>query len=328
MPYRAVICDDEVSIVNELKEAISWKDLGIELVGFASRGKEALELILRTQPDLAVMDIRMPEMTGLEIISEVRRAHLDTDFLILSGYNEFAYAKEAIRLGAKAYLLKPLNISELYDEVYRICSSRSGSTPANHRYLKKLTSNFLRNLIGGRILSQNSLDAMLCNTSLSVRDTESYCIVLSFEKTLEEQTALSVQHRLETLFSYQACVFFPYNGTQIIGIFNTDTEDPMLKAMKILEILKENNYPVPYIGIGDTVRSLIQSSYSYSRAITSITYRLYGGDNHIYSWQMICTVSPKRKISDIDYLPLVQHIVRHDIEGIQKFCDQFLNELP
>jgi two-component system response regulator YesN len=327
MPYRAVLCDDEVSIVNELKEAIDWKELGIELVGAATRGKEALELILRTQPDLAVMDIRMPELTGLEIISEVRKAKINTDFLILSGYNEFAYAKEAIRLGAKAYLLKPLNISELYDEVCRICSSRSGNTSANRQYIKKLSSNFLRNLISGRILNQNSLDAMLFNAGLPIRDTDSFCVVLSYEEPLGEQLNLNIQHQLETLFSHQTCVFFKFNSTQIVGIFNTDTEDPMIKAMMIIDCLKQDRQPLPYIGIGDTVHNLIQSPYSYSRAITSITYRLYGGDNRIYSWQMICTVSPIKKFSDIDYLPLVQHIVRHSIEGIRTFCDQFLNEL-
>lgn len=327
MLYRAVICDDEASIVNELKEAIHWNELGIEIVGTAERGKEAFELILRTQPDLAIIDIRMPEMTGLEIISEVHKAHLNTDFLILSGYNEFEYAKEAIHLGAKAYLLKPLNISELYDEVCRVCSSRSGNSPANHQYLKKLTSNFLRNLISGRILNQNSLDAMLFNANLSIRDGESFCMVLSLENDLNEQLALSFQHDLETLFNRDACVFFQFNNTQIIGIFNTDTEDPMIKALKIMENVKKENYPPFYIGIGDTVSSLIQCSYSYNRAITSITYRLYGGDNRIYSWRMICTVPPTRKFSDINYLPLVQNIVRHEIEGIKKFCDQFLDGL-
>lgn len=327
MSYRAVLCDDELSIVNELKEAISWNELGIKIVGSATRGKDALALILRTQPDIAIIDIRMPEMTGLEIMAEVRKAKLDTDFLILSGYNEFSYAQEAIRLGARAYLLKPLNISELYDEICKVCSSRSGNTAMNRQYLKKLSHNFLRNLISGRILNPNSLEAMLIDSDLPIRNIKSYCVVLSFENVLNETDTLGVQHLLDELCHANSSVFFSYAKDQFVGLLNIDTEDPTLKAMRILDILGSHKISLPLIGIGDPVPDLSQISYSYSRAVTSISYRLYGGENHIYTYQMICTVSPKFKLSDIDQLPLVQCIVRHDLDGIKTYCEHFLSQL-
>lgn len=73
---------------------------------------DAFALLLSSSPDIAIMDIRMPGMDGLEVIRRARDAGLTTHFLILSGYNDFSYAQEAIRYNVHGYFLKPLNIPE------------------------------------------------------------------------------------------------------------------------------------------------------------------------------------------------------------------------
>jgi len=111
--FTAVLADDEYSVLEGVKTAIDWESLGIRIAALASNGHEALDAIIKYKPDLAIIDIRMPDLTGIQVIERCRNAGISTDFIILSGYDDFSYAKEAMRYGAKAYLLKPLNSTEL-----------------------------------------------------------------------------------------------------------------------------------------------------------------------------------------------------------------------
>ena len=110
MDVTLMIADDESFILRGLKEIVSDSDLPLKLIGTAGNGMDAFALLLSSSPDIAIMDIRMPGMDGLEVIRRARDAGLTTHFLILSGYNDFSYAQEAIRYNVHGYFLKPLNI--------------------------------------------------------------------------------------------------------------------------------------------------------------------------------------------------------------------------
>lgn len=110
---RAIIADDEAVILKGLKKLIDWKGLGIDLVGEASDGQEALRLILEKQPQLAISDISMPGLTGLEMLKKVKEQKVPTQVIFVSGYQEFSYARDAVKYGAVDYLLKPVEPEEL-----------------------------------------------------------------------------------------------------------------------------------------------------------------------------------------------------------------------
>lgn len=114
---KLLIADDEMQIRTGLAEGIPWTDLGFDDVYTAENGIEALDLCLRHQPELVITDIRMPGMDGLELGRQIVSKYSPVEVLILSGYSEFEYAREAIKMGAFDYLLKPIKIGELYDRV-------------------------------------------------------------------------------------------------------------------------------------------------------------------------------------------------------------------
>ncbi|MGI5990612.1 MAG: response regulator transcription factor [Lachnospiraceae bacterium] len=327
--YTAVICDDESSIVDELTHAVRWEELGISIVGSASGGREALDLILNKRPDIVIMDIRMPDLSGLEVMKAVREAKLTTEFIILSGYDEFNYAKEAIRFGAKAYLLKPLNLNELYDELYDICTQSAGRQRPNAAYLKKITENFLRNLISGHITSQESLTSRLSGSGSFLHDGKSYCICLSWEEPILRNGATSARilHAIDTCSLKDPHVFLVYTDSQIAGVCNSGAGDPLGDCIRIQGKLADESIPTPLIGIGDPVESLLQVPYSYNRALTAMTYQIYNNRQNVFPWTVICATPPARKFTDIDCLSLVQCIVKGDRKGIQNACKDFLNEL-
>lgn len=110
---KVLIVDDEPIIREGLRTIIDWESYGFRVVGNAAGGAEALAKHMQLSPDLMVVDIKMPGMNGLQVIEEVMKADEKCCFIILSGYSDFTYAKQAIGYGVKGYLLKPINKKEL-----------------------------------------------------------------------------------------------------------------------------------------------------------------------------------------------------------------------
>lgn len=117
MLWKAVLCDDEAVIVKGLRRLIDWEALGVEVVGEATDGEMALELISRTRPDLVVSDIRMPKLSGLDVMVSVSAGEYAPKFIFISGYGEFEYAQRALAGGAVDYLLKPVGAEALEKSV-------------------------------------------------------------------------------------------------------------------------------------------------------------------------------------------------------------------
>lgn len=111
--YKVFIVDDEPIIVEGLKYLFDWEGNGLEVIGEANDGESALEQLRDNPCDLLITDIMMPNMTGLQLIEEVKVVHPHTKCVVLTGYQEFDYVKKGIELGIENYLLKPVDEEEL-----------------------------------------------------------------------------------------------------------------------------------------------------------------------------------------------------------------------
>jgi len=114
-----VVVDDEIDARDKMVNVISSKSSGIEIVGTASNGWDAFDLINREKPDVVLIDIEMPGMNGLDVIRKCRKEEFPTVFVIISSHHEFGYARDAISLNVVDYLLKPFLPSDLFDAIYR-----------------------------------------------------------------------------------------------------------------------------------------------------------------------------------------------------------------
>jgi two-component system, response regulator YesN len=111
--HKLFLVEDEAIIRAGLKQLIEAVIGGYQVVGEAANGKQALEALKGTQPDVLITDIRMNEMNGIDMIGRIRDHQPDLPIIILSGYAEFEYAKQALRYGISDYLLKPVDRIEL-----------------------------------------------------------------------------------------------------------------------------------------------------------------------------------------------------------------------
>lgn len=114
---KLFLCEDEIVMRDGIKNHIDWEKEGIEFVGEASDGELAYPMILENKPDILITDIKMPFMDGLELSELVKKELPDTRIIILSGYDEFAYAQKAVSLGITEYLLKPISPAKLRDSI-------------------------------------------------------------------------------------------------------------------------------------------------------------------------------------------------------------------
>lgn len=115
--YKVLIIDDEVFIREGMKQIIPWKELGCEFIGEAQNGEEGVEKIVKLMPDIIISDIRMPKKSGLEMIDEIKSINKNAQVIILTGFREFEYAQQAIRLGVLRFLLKPSKIEEIKEAI-------------------------------------------------------------------------------------------------------------------------------------------------------------------------------------------------------------------
>lgn len=115
--YKVVLIDDEHIIVDGLRKVVKWADYGCEVVGTAEDAAMGAELIRRVNPDILFTDIRMPGASGLTMLAGLRSEFPDMLVTVLTGYNDFSYAQEAIRLGVTRYLLKPSKMDEINEAI-------------------------------------------------------------------------------------------------------------------------------------------------------------------------------------------------------------------
>ncbi|MDR1703076.1 MAG: response regulator [Clostridiales bacterium] len=134
---KLIIADDERVIRETISGLIDWRSIGVELVGLCKDGIEAYNMIIDESPDIVLTDIRMPGLSGLELVKAITQTTLQVQFIILSGHEEFEYAREAMRYGIRHYLIKPCKESALTETVLQAiedCAQTQRLTEAQEQH--------------------------------------------------------------------------------------------------------------------------------------------------------------------------------------------------
>ena len=117
--FRILIAEDEEIIRRGVSHSLDWSEIGCEIAGAVENGAEALTFLKSNPPDLLLCDIRMPELSGLDVARFIYENKIDCKVILLTGYNEFTYAQQAITYGVFDYLLKPVSPEALQNAVTR-----------------------------------------------------------------------------------------------------------------------------------------------------------------------------------------------------------------
>lgn len=144
MPYKIMLVDDEEEVRTSIIRKMDWEALGFHVVGDAENGEDALEKIHILDPDVIITDIHMPYMDGLQLAETVKEKYPGKEVVIFSGYNDFEYAKQAMKCGVTEYILKPVNSEELGEILQRIREKRDKYLE-QQRDIRILRENYRKN---------------------------------------------------------------------------------------------------------------------------------------------------------------------------------------
>ena len=150
--YTYFIADDETKIRQGIRRLIDWETLGFSFIGEASNGEDALRFILDKNPDVTLLDIRMPRLSGLDVARLARADGYRGIIIILSGYSDFKYAQEAMRYDVKYYISKPVDEDELTDYLKKVTdelSVREKHTSAIEYFSEKARDGILSDVLTG-----------------------------------------------------------------------------------------------------------------------------------------------------------------------------------
>ena len=197
--YSVLLVDDEEEVIQIIMKKIDWESMGFKVVGYAHNGVEALEIAEEYQPDVVLTDIKMPYMDGLVLSRKLKELYRTIKIIIFSGFDEFEYAKEAIKLEVEEYLLKPINATELTEVFQRIrknldreMDEKRNIDKLQEYYMESLPllqENFFTSLIEGRI-PDDQIEKYLVNYQIKL-EGPFYIITLLHVSTADQQMEMN-----------------------------------------------------------------------------------------------------------------------------------------
>ncbi|MEK3881721.1 response regulator [Paenibacillus sp. PL2-23] len=186
--YQLLIVDDQPDLVTDLATNLPWRSIGIGEVHQAGSGAEALDIMRSTPIDVVISDIRMPGISGLDLIETIRRTWSHVRCILLSGYNDFEYAQRALKSQATDYLLKPVEDEELLTAVgraieelesrWREVSSHQSAMASIRENYPILRSHLLLSLLQGEVIARVQLEEKLAMVELPFAYESPYCMML------------------------------------------------------------------------------------------------------------------------------------------------------
>ena len=172
---RVIIVEDESKARQLIAHLLNAVDERIQIVGQADNAVDGQALIERLLPDAAFVDIKMPGMTGLEMIRSLAPKRLNVSFIIISGYGEFEYAQEAIELGIKSYILKPVSYSDIERVIHKVSANIKGCSISGEVKSQVRTLNIeglLLNMDGKKPIVRQAIEYVCQNMSAACRLSE------------------------------------------------------------------------------------------------------------------------------------------------------------
>lgn len=276
--YKVMLVDDERLIIQGLLNIIKWTDIGLEVTQTADNAISAIEMFEENPVDIIITDINMPKVTGLELIRKIKDIDEHVKFIILSGYDEFSYAKTAIKYGVENYILKPINEDELEEALIKIINTMNGEKEKQGRLLHK--NRKLIQFINGNIdKSELSKIQQVINIGL---DERRYTVSSITINQRENEESSNINDIIEKN-TYGKCeIILNYDGQVIIiNPWNEDNtkEEVMNYFYFIKDKLSEELKTDIFIAVGDLVDSIDKLKESYSVSQKLKKYILTEGPN-------------------------------------------------
>ncbi len=325
---KVLIADDEANIRNGLKCILDWEKCGYKICGEASNGKDAVSQINDLRPDLVILDIKMPGLTGIEVMTQIKEYHESNNLempsiIILSGYSDFEYAQKSINKGAKAYLLKPVDEDELQEKVIQIAKEirerRALNEVSKNAEIFEINNYLLQLFESNKI---KDLGNLIDNKFFTDYQNSTYTSILINTAICSDQSINDLLKSVDNYFSFFTRVILQ-KEKEIIVILKASNEVAINNCIERTSKLNKNN--MAFICRSGLYNGLEGIAQGFNEIKKLNTYLFYISDT---TW--ISNDSVKKYINDNDveksindYIPeIVFSIETYDKVKLEKIVDE------
>jgi len=330
MLYRSMLVDDEPEIREGMKEIIDWEACGFRLVAEADNGLDALQLAEQTRPDLVVTDVRMHFMDGLEMVERMRAFLPMAQFVVVSGYDEFEYARKSIQIKIADYVLKPIAAAEFarvlerakraLDEEHAKLSSVQAMNRIFSDSLPILRQQLLYSLMSGG-MDEVSVRAAAARYDLPL-DADRYAVALIRVSAYsdnalagdEELVRLAVDRIVrEVLEERVACHVFRFNG-QLAVLTMLRKDQSMSELLLMLDtaatVVRDYLGASATIGVGEPCQHLWCIPESAAQATAALNHWALVDDSSVIYIRDLQAKSEARLAMDPQALNMLSNAIR------------------
>lgn len=318
---KVLIVDDEYFVGKLIEKLIKWEDMSLECVGILDNGQDAVDFIKDNAPDIVITDIKMPGISGLDLIKETRSVSNKLQYIIISGYREFEYARAAMKYGIDHYVLKPINeedLNEALSAVIKIIDDKENKEAGEKRLIEALESsekiiktNILKNIIENGDSERDTIFDTNTGLFRAVNIKLDYENIKHIDNKQDKITVNKIVEITNKILESEVSEVIGCDKEfmNIYFLFNYDFSDTGKIKNLLNEILiKINEYLLGFeryratIGVGDEKAEFNDIKFSIKEAHEAITKRLCFGINRIIFYRDLANsenILPEIRYSEI-----------------------------
>jgi len=357
--YKLLIVEDEPAVREGIESTINWEAINIAFAGTCADGQEAWEFIQQDCPDLILTDIRMPQLSGLELVHKINEANLDVIIILLSGHDDFSYAKKAIQLGVFDYILKPCQPKQIREVIERAANelTQRRSKTLHFNELERQSKESRKTIAENRLLkllrtpprSPESRSSEIEESGLRLLDEP--CLVIVLEIDTKALNRLSYHEGDLPLIRYAASNIMEESlqkhvsnyfematqNEQFIIVTNLSEQLGDFEELKTFLTELQTNISTflkvtVSVGAGSIV-SLSEIHRSYQEASEALTQRFFygGGEIFVYGEEKMQHLAPEASPAFHEQLAdfqkkMSQHIAMCNFSDFIIGVEEWLNE--
>lgn len=345
--YSLLIADDEKWIKQRLAETIDWRQLNIQQVFTASNGGEALAVLTEYRPDIILSDIKMPVCSGIQLMEEAVKREIPSKFVLISGFAEFSFAQDALRLGAVDYLMKPvkdLAVVEAVEKCIAILEDERKRTRYISNYLDSLTEKMYRSLILGKYKTVEELNLACESLDIRLTDCRYGCMVVKYTKSFRSnrENIISLTSIIQKELSNLSVnmpdtkgYFLDSFENHFVCIFQTGLEKDKIGAavVRLGEAVERTSSSFHKYGLatgfGRFYDNPLDLNKSYTEALTALRYHIYTNNTCVHRIDDLITSEYELKTCYPGNLDLIAlHIKNKDTKDALKLMEEYIYSIP
>jgi two-component system response regulator YesN len=353
---KILLIDDEVMIRTGIRTSIDWESFGMTIIGEASNGEEGLEKALELDPDIIILDVKMPVMDGLKFTKIMKEKNPDIRIIIISGYNEFKYAKEALHLGVNEYLLKPVGAEELIEILQKQCEELEKERAAvnKERVLKHIfeenlflvQSRFINSIIQREYTEETSIIEKAKELQMDFSGMAYQVIIIDIddfylitenlsekEKNQLKQSIKNIAEEVLKPLTNSAVHFSEFDYLiSVVNVKNTSDNRMYDLYQEIRECVKKYQNLTLTIGVSNTFTGISHIPDGYNEAVLALRSKVFKGKDRIIDVNKLDKAQKATPIiyPSADEKEIINYLKIMEIDklnrGIEKICSD-LNEM-